>query len=56
MENSLTENWDWADEIISGCDFEAVDCEYDAETNEHKYFDQDENCAIVLPNGTVIIK
>ena len=52
-------NWDWADKILRRKwkmldGFEAVDCEYDALTGEHKFFDEIGNCARVTYVGNVI--
>lgn len=51
------ECWEWADEKLASsafADFEATDCEYDAETGDHKYFDDDGACVAVTTDGQVI--
>lgn len=51
-----TPRWNWADDCLTMsnyADFQADDCEYFAECDEHRYFDEDGNTVTVDSDGFV---
>ena len=49
-------DWEWADSVIresAWADFQVDDSEFDPDTGEHRFFDEDTNCVAVDVNGHV---